>query len=101
MNTSITEEITPITIQPTITYTLNDYVDTDRQVQVTYANSQGFEHKRYVNIPHLEDGAIDESYFQEILEGQLMGVVNKVRVGIITFTDPNAPIEPVGIATTS
>lgn len=102
MTTSITEEMTPVSSLPNITYTLGDYTETDRQVEVTYTNSEGFIHKRHVNIPHLEDGSIDQVYFQEILEGQLMGVINKVRMGMITFVDPNAPPpEPVGIATTS
>lgn len=93
---------------PNITYTVGDYVEGDNSVEVTYTNSEGFIYKRMVNIPYLEIGqyeegesSIDQPYFQEILEGQLMGVINKVRMGLITFTDPNAPTEPVGIGTTS
>jgi hypothetical protein len=79
------------------TYTVAEYTTEDTSVEVTYENSEGFIHKRNINIPHLEDGSIDEEYFQEILEGQLRGVNSKIRVGAISFTDPNAE---VGIAST-
>jgi hypothetical protein len=91
-----------------ITYTVDEFEPSDRQVKVTYTDDQGFVHDRYVNIPHLEDGSIDEEYFQEILKGQLSGVNNQIRVGVITFTDPDATVgiastgitEPVGVAST-
>ena len=68
-----------------ITYTVAEYTTEDKTVQVTFENSEGLIHKRTVNIPHNEDGSIDEEYFQEILEGQLRGVENKLRVGAVTF----------------
>ncbi len=83
-----------------ITYTIDEFDSTDKQVKVTYTDDKGFVHERYVNIPHLEDGSVDENYFQEIIEGQLRGVENKIRVGAITFVDPDAPSETVGIAST-
>jgi hypothetical protein len=89
-----------------ITYTVAEYTAEDRTVEVTFENSEGLIHKRTINIPHNEDGTIDEDYFQEILEGQLRGVENKLRVGAVTFTEPEptpeplTPPEPVGIATT-
>jgi len=79
------------------TYTVAEYTTEDTSAEVTYENAEGFIHKRNINIPHLEDGSIDEEYFQEILEGQLRGVNNKIAVGAISFTDPN---ESVGVATT-
>ena len=79
------------------TYTVAEYTAEDRFVEVTYENAEGFIHKRHINIPHLEDGSIDEEYLQEILEGQLRGVNNKIAVGAISFTDPN---ETVGVAIT-
>jgi len=79
------------------TYIVAEYEPTDKTVEVTYIDENNFEHKRTVNIPHLEDGSVDENYFQEILDGQLRGVENKLKVGVITFTDPN---ESVGIAST-
>ena len=79
------------------TYTIAEYTNEDTSVEVTYENSEGFIHKRNINIPHLEDGSIDEEYFNEILEGQLRGVNNKITVGAIGFTNPNVE---VGIAST-
>lgn len=79
------------------TYTVAEYTTEDTSVEVTYENSEGFIHKRNINIPHLEDGSIDEEYLNEILEGQLRGVNNKITVGAISFTDPNVE---VGIAST-
>jgi hypothetical protein len=81
-----------------ITYTLAEYTEQDRTVEVTFENSDGLVHKRTINIPHNEDGTIDEEYFQEILVGQLRGVENKLRVGAVTFTESTLPL--VGIAIT-
>ena len=85
-----------------ITYTVAEYAEQDRTVEVTFENSEGLVHKRTVNIPHNEDGTIDEEYFQEILEGQLRGVENKLKVGVVTFVEPTPEPTPppVGIATT-
>jgi len=81
----------------TITYIVGEYEPTDKTVEVTYLDQNNFEHKRNVNIPHNEDGSVDEDYFQEIIEGQLRGVENKIKIDVIRFTDPN---ENVGIAST-
>jgi len=80
-----------------IAYTFAGIGATDTTVSVTYTNDDGFTHERTINIPRLEDGSVDEEYYQEILEGQLRGVENKLKVGVISFTDPNAS---VGIAST-
>ncbi len=80
-----------------IAYTCADIGATDTTVTVTYTNDDGFTHERSINIPRLEDGSVDEEYYQEILEGQLRGVENKLKVGVISFTDPNAS---VGVAST-
>lgn len=76
-----------------ITYTVAEYIKADSTVQVTFTDDNGFEHKRQVNLPKNSDGTIDEEYFAEILEGQLRGVENKLRVGAVAFTDPNAVTE--------
>ena len=74
------------------TYIVGEYEPTDKTVEVTYINENNFEHKRIINIPHLQDGSIDEDYFQEILESQLRGVENKVRLGTITFNNPETEL---------
>lgn len=76
-----------------ITYTVADYAEEDSTVEVTYTNADGFTHTRIINIPHLEDGSINEDYFEEILEGQLRGVENKAAIGVISFVDPDAVVE--------
>jgi hypothetical protein len=79
----------------TITYTLSEFEPTDKQVKITFLNEEGLVHERHINIPHLEDGSVDETYLQEIIEGQLRGVENKIRVNAITFIEPveSTPIE--------
>ena len=79
------------------TYKVAEYSEGDTSVEVTYENSDGFIHNRTINIPHFEDGSINTEYFNEILEGQLRGVNNKLMVGAITFINPN---QEVGIAST-
>jgi hypothetical protein len=85
-----------------ITFTIADYSEQDTQVEVTYFNEENFVHKRFVNIPHLSDGTIDNDYFNEILEGQRLNVINKERIGLISFKDPDLVVnneESVGIQT--
>lgn len=79
------------------TYIVDNFEPTDRKVKITFFNEEGLIHKRDINIPHLEDGSLDETYFQQIIEGQLRGVEYKEQLGIIGFMDPN---QNVGIATT-
>lgn len=78
-----------------ITYTVAEYTEADSTVEVIFVNDDGFEHKRRVNLPKNSDGTIDEEYFSEILEGQLRGVENKLRVGAVSFIDPSTQPEPV------
>lgn len=72
-----------------ITYTVASFGPEDNSAEVTYENSEGLIHKRQVNIPKFDDGTIDEDYFNEILEGQLRGVENKIKIGVVSFTDPS------------
>jgi len=73
-----------------ITYTVQEYEADAKTVQVTYVNpDNGFSHERTVNIPRTEENLIDEDELNSILESQLLGVLNKISVGVITFTDPN------------
>jgi hypothetical protein len=80
-----------------ITYVVDEFDSSDRQVKVTYTNDEGLIYEKYVNIPHNEDGSVNEEYFQEILEGQLRGVQHKNSLSVITFIEPT---ESVGIGTT-
>ena len=76
-----------------ITYSVAEYTAEDRTVEVTYTNADGHIHTRQINIPKTSEGAVDAEYLTEIFEEQLAGVENKVRVGAVTFVDPNAPAE--------
>ena len=76
-----------------ISYTAAQISDGDNTVEVTYTNDAGFVHTRSVNVPRLENGSVNEEYYQEILESQLRGVENKASLGVITFVDPNATEE--------
>lgn len=78
------------------TYILDNYDPSDKTVGITFINEIGNIHKRNINIPHFLDGSIDEEYLQEIIEGQLRGVKNKEKIGVVQFTDPN---EETGIGT--
>ena len=43
------------------------------------------------NTPgNVEEDVNDSDYWQEILEGQLRNVQNKIGSGVISFVDPNA-----------
>ena len=80
-----------------ITYIVDEFEPSDKTVEVVYTRtSDNYTYKRSVNIPHLEDGSVDETYFEEILEGQLSGVINKYKMGLIEFRDSDD--EPVGIS---
>ena len=82
-----------------ITYELGNYTQDDQTAEVTYTNAEGYTHTRHINIPRLSNGSVDADYLQEILEGQLRGVENKVAVGAITFVDPTAEPEADPAAT--
>ena len=76
-----------------ITYSVAEYTAEDRTVEVTYTNADGHIHTRQINIPKTSEGAVDWDYLTRIFEEQLAGVENKVRVGAVTFVDPNASAE--------
>ena len=73
-----------------ISYTIADFENTDMSVEVTYTNADSHEHKRTLNIPHLENGEVNTESWEEILEAQLRNVQNKSTLGVISFVDPNA-----------
>jgi hypothetical protein len=61
--------------------------------QVTFVNEKGETFKRMVNVPRNLDGTIDTVMFTDILESQLMGVINKAKLGVVTFTTGSS--EPI------
>lgn len=81
-----------------ITYEVSEYKVGDRTAEMIFTDDNGLVHKRQINIPYIDATTIDEDYLQEIFEGQLRGVQNKIRVNAITFTDPteSTPLEPTG-----
>jgi hypothetical protein len=61
-----------------------------------FINSDGGQYIRHINVPRNNDGSVDQQMFNDILQGQLMGVVNKVKLGMITFT--TGSVEPITTA---
>ena len=76
-----------------ITYEAAEITDTDKVVDVTYTDEAGYQYTRQLNVPRLADGSVDEYELQQIYNGQLAGVYNKRKVGLIEFKGPNAPEE--------
>jgi hypothetical protein len=72
----------------TITYTLSEFEPTDKQVKITFLNEEGLVHERHINIPHLEDGSVDETYLQEIIE------VESTPIELTAETETAEPVEP-------
>lgn len=83
-----------------ITYEVPDNLDGKNQITVVYKNENGHVFTKSVNVPRNEDGSIDEEYFNSILEGQLRGVENKLKVGAIEFVDPSEKINPEDVPET-
>lgn len=71
-----------------ITYSHPELTEGQKTVTVKFANDGGLELTKVVNVPYNSDGSLNESYFQEILEGQLRSVEYKVSVGALEFGEP-------------
>lgn len=67
-----------------ITYEHGEIGDSNT-VKVTYKNEDNETYEKIVNVPRNSDGTIDLEYFQNILEGQLLGVEHKLKLGLISF----------------
>jgi hypothetical protein len=80
-----------------ITYQVENFSDNDDSVEVTYTNENNQQHKRILNIPKNSDGTLNETYWKEILEGQLRGVQRKYEVGAISFNDIETNQDSVNI----
>ena len=81
-----------------ITYALAEYTSDDATVEATYTNADGHTHTRTLIIQKNEDGTINQDAWDDVLAGQLQNVINKSRVGVITFLDPNATPEGTSAA---
>ena len=81
-----------------ITYALAEYTSDDATVEATYTNADGHTHTRTLIIQKNDDGTINQDAWDDVLAGQLQNVINKSRVGVITFLDPNATPEGASAA---
>ena len=81
-----------------ITYALAEYTSDDATVEATYTNADGHTHTRTLIIQKNEDGTINQDAWDDVLAAQLQNVINKSRVGVITFLDPNATPEGASAA---
>lgn len=76
-----------------ITYQVPTVEEGKNSTQVTFVNEKGETFKRMVNVPRNLDGTVDTVMFTDILESQLMGVINKAKLGVVTFTTGSS--EPI------
>lgn len=70
----------------TITYLPPTIEEGKSTASVTFINEQNLTHVRSVNIPRNIDGTVDTVTLTDILEAQLRGVEQKVKLGVVTFT---------------
>lgn len=75
-----------------ITYELPEDLGTKNHVHVKFVNEKGEIYTKLVNIPRDEEGLILQDEFKNILEGQLRGVENKLKVGSIKFEPQQRPV---------
>ena len=71
-----------------ISYSYSELQEGQKSVTVRFVNDEGLEVSKVVNIPYNSDGSLNESYFQEILDGQLRSVEYKVSIGSLEFGEP-------------
>ncbi len=76
-----------------ITYQVPTVEEGKNSTYVTFINEKGETFKRLVNVPRNLDGTVDSVMFTDILESQLMGVINKAKLGVVTFTTGSS--EPI------
>jgi hypothetical protein len=73
-----------------ITYSYPELTEGQKTVNIRFLNDQGLEFSKTVNIPYNPDGTLNQSYFNEIIEGQLRSVEYKLSIGAIEFTEPES-----------
>lgn len=72
----------------TITYEIPELTEGQKTASVKFVDENGLEFTKIVNVPYSSDGSLDESYWNEILEGQLRNINNKLSLGMIEFSEP-------------
>lgn len=75
-----------------VTYTVPELSEGQKTATVKFVDENGLEFAKVVNVPYSPDGSLDESYWHEILEGQLRNVNNKLALGMVEFSEPS--LEP-------
>lgn len=57
-------------------------------LKIKFTNDDGLEFTKIVNVPYQPDGSLNESYLNEIIEGQVRSVEYKLSIGSIEFGEP-------------
>jgi hypothetical protein len=59
-----------------------------KTVNIKFTNDDGLEFTKTINVPYHSDGTLNESYLNEIIEGQVRSVEYKLSIGSIEFGEP-------------
>lgn len=71
-----------------VTYEIPELTENQKTAVVIFKNEDGLEFRKTVVVPYNSDGSLNESYWHEILEGQLRGLNNKLSLGMVEFSEP-------------
>lgn len=86
------EALPPIKLAIT-EYAVSPFTDEEQQAEVVYTDDAGLIYKRFVNIPRLDDGSVDQGYFEDILQSHLLSINIKTQVGVVVFKDHSEFVE--------
>jgi hypothetical protein len=59
-----------------------------KTINIKFTNEDGLELTKTINVPYNSDGSLNESYLNEIIEGQVRSVEYKLSIGSIEFGEP-------------
>jgi hypothetical protein len=59
-----------------------------KTVNIKFTNDDGLQFAKTINVPYNSDGTLNESYFNEIVDGQVRSVEYKLSIGSIEFGEP-------------
>lgn len=68
-----------------ITYTIENFSESDEFANIIYANDHGEVYKKQIRIPKNSNNSINQELFGEILNSQLDGIKQKYLYGSIKF----------------